>query len=406
MHLAFLAPEYPSDQRLFVYALKRLGARVSGIGGVAWHYLPRDLRTLLDDYERVDSVESEGDVLGAARTLNQRYPLDRIEAVHEKQVLPAALARAALDLVGTPAASIQLCRDKFAMKRRMHEAGLRCAPCLAASTEEEIRNAVDELGYPVILKPRQGYGGLETFVVEDQATLEAALSASRSSEHSSWVVEKRVDGDELFVDTLTLDGSVTHEFLASYRPNVLEALSDPGRAACVISDNRLEQGEHEEIRTLARRVVEVLDLGTLATHMEVFRTSEGLVFSEIGTRPPGERLWELHALGNDLDLHLEWASMVSHGRPVGSATRRFSTASVQIRPSRQGRIAGYRGLASMLRELAPWILSSQVLTVGYPTTPLEAGYLGNVWFRLLHPEIGELESMVDRIEDQVEILVQ
>lgn len=405
MHIAFLAPEYPSDQFLFVLALKRVGARVSGIGGVAWHYLSRDLRGLLDDYERVDSVEHGDEVIRAASVIHARCDLDRVEAVHEKQVLPAAQAREALGLEGTSVKTIHLCRDKLAMKTRLRRAGIPCADCEAASSEQEVRRAVDRLGYPLVIKPRQGYGGLKTYRVEYADELATACSGLDIRVDRPVVIESLVEGCEGFLDSLLVNGRIEHAFLARYDPNVLTALSCPEMAAKVASDNRFETDAYLEVRSLGERVAGALELGTLATHMEFFESPDGLVFSEIGARPPGERLWELHSLGNDLDLHHEWASAIVLGRTDRMASRRLFAGSVQVRPTRQGRIAGYRGL-ERLRDLSPWIVSSQILTRGYPTTPLAAGYLGNVWFRLVHPDVDQLHLMLDRIGSELEVLVE
>ncbi len=70
---------------------------------------------------------------------------------------------------------------------------------------------------------------------------------------------------------------------------------------------------------MGRKVVKVLGIGTSATHMEWFFGPKGLRFSEIGARPPGERIWDLYCWGNDLDLWLEWAMVVvapPHRRPA------------------------------------------------------------------------------------------
>ena len=58
---------------------------------------------------------------------------------------------------------------------------------------------------------------------------------------------------------------------------------------------------------MGRKVIELLEIETSATHMEWFFGPKGLKFSEIGCRPPGVRAWDLYSAGNDMDLYREWA---------------------------------------------------------------------------------------------------
>ena len=78
--------------------------------------------------------------------------------------------------------------------------------------------------------------------------------------------------------------------------------------------------------------------------MEWFAGPKGLYFSEIGCRPPGVRCWDLYAAGNDLDIYLEWAMAVVHGRVTTAPSRRFAAGMVALRPDRDGAITHYDGV--------------------------------------------------------------
>src|SRR5437762_10412021 len=92
-----------------------------------------------------------------------------------------------------------------------------------------------------------------------------------------------------------------------------------------VATNRIDQvPAYDEVKVLGRKVIDLLGIGTSATHMEWFFGAKGLKFSEIGCRPPGVRAWDLYSAGNDLDLYKEWAMAIVHGRPGGQASRRFA----------------------------------------------------------------------------------
>jgi hypothetical protein len=131
--------------------------------------------------------------------------------------------------------------------------------------------------------------------------------------------------------------------------------------------------------------------------MEWFFGPKGLKVSEIGARPPGERLWDLYCVGNDLDLYLEWARAIAFGRVEARPSRRYATGSVQVRPDRDGRVAGYLGLAEVRRRVGASLFSSSLPRPGSRTVPIEKGYLANAWFRLRHPDYDRLLAQLEEI---------
>ena len=56
MHVLFIEPAFPKNQREFVRALKAVGARVTAIGESAPEALDGELKRWLAGYERVSSV--------------------------------------------------------------------------------------------------------------------------------------------------------------------------------------------------------------------------------------------------------------------------------------------------------------------------------------------------------------
>ncbi len=406
MNVLFLAPEHPAPHRDFVRALKAVGARVSGIGHKPAAELDPEMRGWLDAYERVGSLFDLGQTIAAARALERFAPLDRVEAVDEMLTLPAARLREALELPGLTVATAVLCRDKTTMKEALRAGGVPCAASAAVSSREEAFAFAEQVGFPLIAKPRAGLGAQKTYRVANPAELAAATAALGVDQGQSAALEEFVVGHEGFYDTLTVGGEVRHEFVAHYYPNVLVAMGDRRVSPQIVATNRVAAPGYEELIHLGRQVIALLGLGTTATHMEWFFGPKGLKFSEIGARPPGERLWDLHCVGNDLDLYREWALAVTTGRTEQQASRRFATGSVQVRPSCDGIVAGYHGLEDVSRACKEWITASSLPRPGTHTRPIRLGYLENAWFRLRHPDYDRLRSMLDFIGSTVKVLAR
>ena len=140
-----------------------------------------------------------------------------------------------------------------------------------------------------------------------------------------------------------------------------------------------------------------MGIGTTATHMEWFAGSKGLMFSEIGCRPPGVRCWDLYSAGNDIDIYREWAMAVVHGQRSQVPSRRFAAGIIALRPDQDGHISGYEGLDALQERYGSWVIDAHLPSVGTPTQSVEAGYMANAWIRMRHPDYDELRHMLDDV---------
>src|SRR5262245_31554518 len=138
MHVVFIEPRFPANQKLFVRALAEVGARVTAIGEGSKDSLDDDLKRWLTHYEQVQNVCDEGAVLKALSFVQSRAHVDRIEAVVEAHIMPTAHVREKAEIPGTSTRTAWLCRDKPAMKQVLREGGVPCAESTGADTAEEV----------------------------------------------------------------------------------------------------------------------------------------------------------------------------------------------------------------------------------------------------------------------------
>nr|NIW85733.1 ATPase [Gammaproteobacteria bacterium] len=94
MHVLFVEPAFPRNQREFVRGLAATGARVTGIGEAPLDALDPELKSWMDHYEQVGSVVHEEALLGAVRRCQKMGWVDRLEATIEAHILPTANVRA------------------------------------------------------------------------------------------------------------------------------------------------------------------------------------------------------------------------------------------------------------------------------------------------------------------------
>lgn len=395
MDVLFLAPETSPYALRFVAALKHAGARVHGIGHLPRERISPELAGLLERYAAVRSLLDGADVARIAREVAPGAGFARVETIDEPAVVTAAHVRSVLGLPGTSVESAIASRDKAAMKERLRASGLPCAASARVEDPAAAREFARREGFPVVLKPIDGFGTLDTFRCAEEPELDRALERLDPTRERPAIVEEFVEGHEGFLDAVVADGKVVHDFIGHYYPTCLEALADRAIRPRILCTNRVDSPGYRELRATGQRVIAALGIPDGATHMEWFFGPKGLKVSEIGARPAGERIWDMHAAGNEFDLYGSWADAVLHGRASGVPTRRYATGSVQIRPPRDGVFAGHDGFETVQRELGDAIFDSAVPRPGEATQPLTAGWHVNTWFRVRDEDYDRLQRRLE-----------
>ena len=239
MHAVFIEPTFPANQKQFVRALHEAGAKVTGIGERPKEALDSDLRRWMIHYEQVGSVVDTARVIDVVKGVHQRLPVQRLEATIEAHTLAAAQVRETLGIPGTSVRTTWLCRDKPAMKDALREAGVPCAQSIGSGDREEIRAVAADVGYPLVVKPRAGARASGTARVDSDEELGHALDAMGVGHGGNVAVEEFIEGHEGFYDTITIGGSVAHEFISPSYPNVLEAMRTRWISPQIVTTNRI-----------------------------------------------------------------------------------------------------------------------------------------------------------------------
>lgn len=397
MHVIFLAPHFPANQLSFVRGLKKVGARVTGIIDAHPSQLPSVITDLLDDAEFVQNVTDVGQVTEAVRRIQRRGPwVHKLEATVEAHTLTAAHVREATGIPGTSSLAVERCRDKAVMKAFLAEQGIPVARNQAVDTPDQARAFAAEVGFPVILKPRAAAGASGTVRITDAAHLERVIREVHWGPGRQ-LMEEFLQGHEVIFDTLTVGGEVAYEFVCHYEPGVLPAMRTRDVSPRIVCTNRHHLPVYAPLRALGRRVIEALGLHTTATHMEVFVTERGLVFSEIGARPAGVSMWDAYCKALGFDLYTEWARAVVWGDVHGEVTHRRAAGLVAVRPDRDGTVVGLTGADLIQERHGAHIFNAHLPRPGSRTQPVDAGYMANAWAMVAHDDYDACCGILDDI---------
>lgn len=405
MNVVFIAPAYPVEMPEFTRGLAEAGARVYGIGDQPVQMLPKKVKDALFAYLQVPRILDEDEVLDRAHEWLRGHNVDRVETLWEPTVLLAARMRERFGVPGMSYDTVLGFRDKQLMKERIAAAGLRVPHSARATTGDEVREAAERIGYPLILKPIAGAGSADTFRVDDKAELERVLTRMQHVPEVS--VEEFIEGEEFTHDTICVDGIPAYENVAQYLPRPLIARTDESCSPIICTVRDLEQPKMAAGLTLGRSVLTALGMGTGYTHMEWYRKADGeVILGEIGCRAGGARLVDQMNYTSDQDLYTGWGRAVCGQRPNLSAPRLYNAAIVFKRAHGQGRISRIEGLEAYRQRQADRLCVVDLLPVGTHRRDWTQTLVSDGYLLVRHPNWDEALRAAQDAADNVHLYAQ
>jgi biotin carboxylase len=393
--VVFLGPSYPSDMPLFTRGLASVGARVIGVGDQPADAVPHRAREMLTDYVKIDNWFDEAATVATVLHSLKGRNVDLVETLWEPLVVTAARLREAIGVPGLNVSQAMAFRDKGLMKERVEAAGIRTPRSARSTTADGCREAASSIGYPIIVKPISGAGSMDTYRIEDDGELEAALALLGSVPEVS--VEEFIDGDEFTYDTICAAGDIVLENVCEYRPRPLV-----GKQVEWISQQIFALRDHDApglaggLR-MGRDVIAAMGFTSGFTHMEWYRTAAGeVVFGEIGARAPGARITDLINYSCDTDVFTGWAEAVCHGSFNQPTQRRYNVAMIVKRAQGHGRIIHVEGLGHLLAELGDNVVNVDLVDVGQPRRDWRQTVLSDGYVVVRHPDLATTEEMANR----------
>ena len=392
----FVAPWFSENATRFIAAIQTVpGVRLAVISQEGQDRLAPAQRERLAAHWRVDDVFDSTQLFGAAESLSHHMgPIHRLFAAYEQLQVPVAEARERLGVEGMSAEAANNFRDKSRMKTLFREAGVPCARHLLASDEAALWAFAEEVGYPLVVKPPAGAGAQATFRVDGAEALREALNVAPPRPGQPLLVEEFITGDEHSFETISVGGRSLWHSLTHYYPTPLDALRNPWIQWCLVLPREVDSPRYDDIRTSARRALEVLGMDTGLTHMEWFRRRDGsLAISEVAARPPGAQITTLVSRAHDIDFLSAWARVMVRGE-FDPPQRLYAAGAAFLRGQGTGRVRALHGLEQAQRELGHLLIDVKLPEVGQTPT---GSYEGEGWVVLRHPETKIVEEGLLRL---------
>jgi len=287
----------------------------------------------------VDHKWDQGQTVNAVSYLARARQFDRIVALDDFDGEIAAHLREHLRVPGIGETQVRYFRDKLAMRMRAREAGVTVPEFVGIINYDRIREFMDRVAAPWVLKPRSMAGALGIRKLSNSEDLWRTLDTLGDMQ-SHYLLEQFVPGDIFHVDTIVHRGDIRFAIASGYGRPPMEVSHEGG----IFVTRTLERGSDLATALLGEnaRVMQVMGLRSGASHTEFIRSAATgqITFLETSARVGGAHISELVEAATGLNLWAEWAKVEVAGE-----------AGNYVPPADSGMYAGL--LISLARQQQP-----------------------------------------------------
>ena len=205
----FISPNFPTNYWQFCRELKNDGMNVLGIGDQPYDELKPELKDSLNEYYKVGSLENYDEVYRAVAFFAFKYGrIDWLESNNEYWLERDAALRTDFNIKsGFRTEDMPRIKYKSKMKEYYQKAGIATARYHMVDDFEGCRKFIDEVGYPVVVKPDNGVGASDTHKLSSDEELKRFL-LYKSTYHPdlAYIMEEFVHAEVNSYDAI-IDGS-------------------------------------------------------------------------------------------------------------------------------------------------------------------------------------------------------
>ena len=358
-------------------------------------------RTILVD---LDEPSAAGDAIAGGAP-----DAAAVIAVDDQGVMAAAYASLNLGLATNPLGAIEATRDKLAMRRLLHECGVR-QPRFEAVIHEVHDLSLSAVRYPKVIKPvdlsaSRGVIRVDSpgeFVAAENRIRDILRTAGRDAT-APLIAEEYIEGDEVVVEGIVVRGEL--EVLAVIdKP---EPLTGPFFEETIFTTpSRQTEEVQRDLIEMVRRGVAALSIRTGPIHAELRIDEQGEVWIiEIAARSIGGLCGRSLSFGllNESLESVVLRSAIGREAPPGEQSRPASGVMMLPIPA-AGILTSVEGIAET-KALAGVDGIEITVPIGRDVTPLPEGdrYLGFIFASGPSPE--DVDETLQRAAATLDITI-
>ena len=323
-NFVFISPNFPTNYWKFCRELKNNGIRVMGVGDQPWEEMTQELRDSLSEYYRVNSLENYDEVYRAVAWFIHKFGrVDWIESNNEYWLERDAMLRTDFNVQsGFQVSDLGRIKYKSGMKEYYQAAGIRTARYHIVDNFDACKAFINEVGYPVIVKPDNGVGANDTYKLDNDGELWHFLNDKNP--HVRYIMEEFVTAEVNSYDAIIdSNGNPLFETGNVSPISIMDIVNNNDNSIYYIVKNLAD-----DVRAAGRAAVKSFGVRSRFVHFEFFRLTKDqpmgkkgdVVALEVNMRPCGGFSPDMMNYANSTDVYKIWADMTAFNcstKPTG-----------------------------------------------------------------------------------------
>ena len=312
----FISPNFPTNYWQFCRELKNNGLNVLGIGDQPYDELTNELKSSLNEYYKVGSLENYDEVYRAVAFFISKYGrIDWLESNNEYWLERDAMLRTDFHILsGFQSEDMPRIKFKSRMKEYYRKAGIPVARYHMVDSFEGCRAFIDEVGYPVVVKPDNGVGASHTYKLESDQDLGEFLAQKQPD--VSYIMEEFIHAEVNSYDAIiNAEGEPIFETGNVTPWSIMDIVNDNDNSIYYILKDL-----PEDTRRAGRATVKSFGVKSRFVHFEFFRLTQDqpgmgrkgdVVALEVNMRPCGGFTPDMMNFAHSTDVYKIWADMIA-----------------------------------------------------------------------------------------------
>ena len=316
-NFVFISPNFPTNYWQFCQELKNNGLRVLGIGDQPYDTLLPELKSSLHEYYKVGSMENYDEVYRAVAFFISKYGrIDWLESNNEYWLERDAMLRTDFHITsGFQVEDMDRIKFKSKMKPYYQAAGIPTARYHIVDDFNGCKAFIDEVGWPVIVKPDNGVGASHTYKLKDDEGLRGFLAEKEP--HVSYIMEEFITAEVNSYDAIIDSHGEPIFETGNVTPNSIMDIVNTNDNSIYYIVNQLP----EDTRRAGRATVKSFGVRSRFVHFEFFRLTADhphmgkkgdVVALEVNMRPCGGFSPDMMNFANSTDVYKIWADMIAY----------------------------------------------------------------------------------------------